>query len=192
MKPAFLTVDVQSDFLASPGLTPDAGQMVERIERALEQVRSMGWPVIHCRTRVAPDTADWMPHWKKRGKALCVQGTPGYEPPESLRPVSGEPVIHKRFYSAFENPELFEFLSSSNIRTLVIAGLHTHACVRSTVTDAYAKGFEVCVATDLVASYDPHHAQITLNWLDGRAARCLPFHSLVDELGMGKGNGPAV
>ena len=115
-----------------------------------------------------------MPHWQRARTIWCRAGTPGALAPEALTPVGDEPVLAKRYYSPFDNPDLAMRLRDGGVTRLVVAGLYTHACVRSAVLDGYAQGFEVLLPTDAVASYDPAHAAMTIAWLDGRAAQCLP------------------
>ncbi len=182
MKAVLLTVDIQSDYLARTGLAPDSDKFVASMESALSKIRDRGWNICHCRTRVSKDRSDWMPHWQRLGRALCVADTTGYEPPPSLSSNPEEKIFHKRYYSAFEDEELSLYLNQENIDTLIVAGVYTHACIRSTVTDAYAKGFRVFVPTDLVASYDPQHAGLTIDWLSGRAAECMTIDSILEEL----------
>jgi aldehyde dehydrogenase (NAD+) len=129
--------------------------------------------VLHSHTLVAEDGGDAMPHWRRSGRIWCRAGTAGAMSPDALAPLGDEPLLTKRFYSPFENPELFRLLRAQRIGQLVIAGLYTHACVRAAATDAYARGFEVLLPRDAVASYDPAHAAMTLDWLDGRAVQCL-------------------
>ena len=47
-----------------------------------------------------------MPHWRSAGRTLCVEGTPGHEPPPALAPRAGEPCFDKTFFSAFSIPGL--------------------------------------------------------------------------------------
>jgi alpha-ketoglutaric semialdehyde dehydrogenase len=54
-----------------------------------------------------------------------------------------------------------------------VAGIYLHGCVRSTVLDAYERGFTVWVADDATGSTEPEHAAQTRNWLRSRAARFL-------------------
>jgi len=45
--------------------------------------------------------------------------------------------------------------------TLVVSCVNTHACVRTTVIDAYQRDFDVVVASDCIASYDDQHHEVT-------------------------------
>jgi len=171
-KTALLLVDCQQDYLARDGLQVSRDALVQSIAAALAEARARQWPIFHIRTRVAADGADAMPH--RRAAPEAITGSAGAEPPEALREQPGEPVLFKRFFSAFDAPRLEEELRARSVERLVIAGVHTHACVQASALDAYARGFEVIVGEDLVGSYDPLHAAQSLAWLDGRAATVTP------------------
>lgn len=174
-RPALLLIDVQQDYLSRAGLLPDKAVLETALAALLNAAREQHWPVLHVQTRVAADSSDAMPHWKDAGRVACLGASPGAEPPASLAPQSGEKVFFKRFYSGFEDPQLLAHLHKIGVDNLIVAGLYTHACVRSTILDAYAHGFTVFLATDCVASYDPEHSDLTLEWLGSRAATCLPM-----------------
>lgn len=165
---ALLLVDCQEDYLARDGLLPPREALVAAIAEALAAARSKSWPILHVRTRVADDGSDAMPH--RRAAPEAVEGTPGIEPPDDLRERDGEPVLFKRFFSAFDADGLEEALRERSVGRLVLAGVHSHACVQATALDAYARGFAVTIAEDLVGSYDPALGSQALDWLDGRAA----------------------
>jgi acyl-CoA reductase-like NAD-dependent aldehyde dehydrogenase len=61
--------------------------------------------------------------------------------------------------------------------TLIIAGVHLHGCIRSTVLDAYQRRLMILVADDAVGSDDPLHASVSRRWLAARAAFFLPVES---------------
>lgn len=168
MKPALLLVDVQEDFLARPGLSPEREVVIAGIAVWLQAFRSAGLPVLHLRTQMREDGGDRMPHWAAAGTRVCVAGSLGVLPPGPLTETVGEPVFSKRFYSGFEDAELQPTLARLGIGHLFIAGLYTHACVRQTALDAYARGMRVTLAADAIASTEPPHAALTLDYLAGR------------------------
>ena len=83
---------------------------------------------------------------------------------------STDTLIKKRYSAFFETPleALFDTLQPA---TLVIAGINTHACVRTTVIDAYQRDDDVIVASDCIGSYDAEHHDVTVRYLDGHMAR---------------------
>ena len=165
---ALLLVDCQEDYLARHGLLPPRETLIPAIAGALEAARAKRWPVFHVRTRVAADGADAMPH--RRGNPEAVVGTAGADAPADLRERAGEPVLFKRFFSAFDAGGLEEELRARGVERIMLAGVHSHACVQATAVDCYARGFEVVVGEDLVGSYDPLHGSAALGWLAGRVA----------------------
>ena len=174
---ALLLVDCQEDYFARDGLLPPRESLIAAIAGALEAVRANGWPVFHVRTRVAADGADAMPH--RRGNPEAVEGTPGAEPPADLREQAGEPVLFKRFFSAFDADGLEAELRARGVERVLLAGVHSHACVQATAVDCYARGFEVVIGDDLVGSYDPSHGAAALGWLEGRVARVAPSAAIL-------------
>jgi isochorismate hydrolase len=65
---------------------------------------------------------------------------------------------------------------------LIVAGINTHACVRTTVIDAYQRDYEVVVAAECIASYDETHHEMSKRYLDGAIARLLPNREIIKML----------
>lgn len=182
MRYGLLLIDLQRDFLAQRELTPDSTTLIEAIAGLLESCRKLQIPIWHIHTLIDPDGGNRMPHWKANGLWRCVAGTAGAQPPPALAPLSGEAVLNKTFFSAFGNPQLQAQLRSQGVESLILAGVHTHGCIRGSALDAYQAGFEVLIASDAVGSYDPVHAAISIDYLHGRAARCLPSAEIIELL----------
>jgi acyl-CoA reductase-like NAD-dependent aldehyde dehydrogenase len=182
MKPALVLIDLQMDFLAAAGLEPAAGQVLDRCARLLAGSRQRQIPILHIWTTVQRQADDRMPHWKAANTWRCVMGTPGHEPPASVRPVGDETIVHKHFFSGFGCPDFQTHLRALGCDTLVLAGVHLHGCVRATALDAYERGYTVWVAADAVASDDPLHAAITQRYLEQRAARFVSVSEILDRL----------
>jgi acyl-CoA reductase-like NAD-dependent aldehyde dehydrogenase/nicotinamidase-related amidase len=171
MKPVLILIDLQNDFLQTPSLAPASGEVIDRAAALLNGCRSLGIPVIHVWTTINQNDDRRMPHWKRLNKWACVEGTEGHRTPEPLCPIKSEKIIHKTFFSAFENVKLDEVLNSMDFDSILIAGMHLHGCVRATILDAYQRGFTIWVAEDAVSDDDPLHASITRRYLEERAAR---------------------
>ena len=181
---ALLLVDLQHDYLARPGLTPPAPIVVTRAACLLDSFRVLGLPVVHVQTRTRADGSDRMPHWRERDITACVEGTPGAEPPPSLRPRADELVATKQHYRGFADPALDPWLRSRGVERVVVAGIYTHACVRETAVDAYERGYDVWIAADAVGSTEPAHAAASRSWLEGRVAKFRPTPAMLTDLGL--------
>jgi acyl-CoA reductase-like NAD-dependent aldehyde dehydrogenase/nicotinamidase-related amidase len=185
---ALLLVDLQHDFLRRPGVQPAPDDLVARTAELLEGCRARGLIVIHARTRTSRGGSDRMPHWVAAGTSLCVEGDTGEAPPPALAERDGEAVVRKRFFSAFETPALDTSLRATHVDELIVAGIYLHGCVRATVLDAYARGLRVTVVRDAVGSSEVLHAEITRDYLHGRAAA---FASTREVLARLDGDGSA-
>ena len=181
MNPALVLVDLQQDFLSRPGIVPDAGTITAAAARLLDGCRARGVPVAHVQTVIRADGSDRMPHWKRSDHWECVEGSAGARAPPALAPRAGETVVRKPVFSGFGNPLLEETLRSHKVDTVIVAGIYLHGCVRSTVLDAYERGFEVWVAADATGSTEPAHAEHSRNWLSTRAARFLAVDDILAE-----------
>jgi nicotinamidase-related amidase len=189
MKPALVLVDLQQDFLDRPGLAPPVPELLAGVARLLEGCRQRQVPVAHVHTLMAPDGHDRMPHWARNNVWTCVEGTAGAAAPAAAAPRPGEAIVRKRFFSGFGNPELHVGLTAGGIDTLIVAGIYLHGCVRSTVLDAYERGYAVWVADDAVASTEPAHAEASRQWLGQRAAEFVTVTAILARLD-GRSAGP--
>ena len=162
---ALLIVDVQNDFCPDGALAvPGGDRVVEPLNRMAAGFAAAGLPVLASR--------DWHPpvtrHFSGFGgvwPAHCVQETPGAAFHPALRLPEGAVVISKGIdpdrdaYSAFDgldaagNP-LGEILARLRVKQLVVGGLATDYCVRSSVLDARKAGLEVMLLTDAIAGVD--------------------------------------
>jgi alpha-ketoglutaric semialdehyde dehydrogenase len=155
---------------------------VRRAAHLLEGCRAREIDVAHIRTTVSRERDDRMPHWKRDERWICVEGTPGHEPPPELAPAPAEPVLDKRFFDPFGNGELDALLRSQGTGLLILTGVHLHGCIREAVLGAYERGVEVWVVADGVASDDPVHAAITRRYLERRAAQFLSVEEILARL----------
>ena len=62
------------------------------------------------------------------------------------------PVVAKKSFSVFGEPELVKVINAKKRKTLIFAGVETHVCVLQSVLDAIAAGYEVIVVSDAVCS----------------------------------------
>jgi nicotinamidase-related amidase len=65
-----------------------------------------------------------------------------------IAPRVGEPVVEKRFASAFMKTELEETLKRLSATHLTMCGLATFGCLNATIVCALCKGYDVAVVRD--------------------------------------------
>jgi acyl-CoA reductase-like NAD-dependent aldehyde dehydrogenase/nicotinamidase-related amidase len=175
---ACLLVDLQNDYLERVN-TSHKSELIKAISELLYKCRNSSVPVLHIRTLVKKNGGNRMPHHKKKDKWICVDGTHGSAPPEKLMELTGEQVFYKKYFSAFSNPDLNNWLRSLKINNLIISGLYTHACIRATILDAYQLGYDVLTSEEIIYSDQEIHSRETVKWLGDRACK---FNSLKDLL----------
>ena len=97
------------------------------------------------------------------------------------RAVRARSSCPKRRYSAFFATDLALFLHEQRIDRVVIAGVKTNVCIRATVQDAFAHGFEPVVPHEATNSNRPHLAAASLEDIDRYMGRVV---SLAERRGM--------
>lgn len=188
MKAVLVLVDLQEDYLCGPSrIQPPREVLVRRAALLLEGFRRRNMPVIHVWTTLGPDDGPRFAHWRKNGLSKCVRGTPGHHPPTLLRPAPGEPIVHKRGFNAFTGSRLDLCLDRADQHTVILAGVHLHACVRTAAVECLERDYTVIIARDAVGTNAPIHSAATERWL---SERCAAFHSVADCLSLLDGRAP--
>jgi len=160
-KQALIVVDVQNDFCPGGALAvSDGDEVVEPLNRMIDEFLDRGAPVYK--------TRDWHPaktrHFAAYGGTWpvhCVQNTPGAEFHPALRvdpriTIVSKCTQDKDCYSPFEDTDLVAQLRKRGIEELVVGGLATDYCVKTTVLEAIQNGFKVKVVKDAIRAVDVH------------------------------------
>jgi GH15 family glucan-1,4-alpha-glucosidase len=90
--------------------------------------------------------------WAKKMAGLMTlrAGQPEVEVDPSLGRLPDEPVISKKYASAFFGTDLLTRLNSTRVDTLLLAGCTTSGCVRATAVDAVQNGLRPMVVGEAV------------------------------------------
>ena len=91
-------------------------------------------------------------------------------------------VIVKKRYSAFFGTNLDDLLGRLGCTQIIVAGINTHACVRTTVIDAYQRDYDVILARDCIESHDKEHHETTWRYMDGKLGRGMSNAQIYDLL----------
>ena len=180
MKSALLLIDLQQDFLASELQTP-ASLLITRAAELLRACRGRKIPIIHVWTTVERGKPNAFPHWQTSNQWKCVAGTPGHEAPEPLRPIAGESIIRKTGFNAFANGELEKILRAAGCDSVILCGVHLHACIRTAAVEGLERNFNVAIAEDAVGTNDPIHVAATRRWLAARCVRFQPTSAVLSD-----------
>lgn len=169
-----IVIDMLEDFFEPPsGLANSRAHLVARINELVGAFRRHEHPIVWVRQEFREDLEDAFLDMRRRRRSVTIAGTKGAEILSELDRRETDPLIVKKRYSAFFGTPLEAMLADWQPRSIVAAGVNTHACVRTTVIDAYQRDYDVVVAADAVASYDREHHDVTVRYMDGGIARFL-------------------
>jgi maleamate amidohydrolase len=177
----FLIIDMLNDFFRQHAtLAAQRTQLVSAINSVARTFREYRQPIIWVRQEFRPDLEDAFLDMRKHELRVTIAGTDGCEILPDLECDASDSFVTKKRYSAFFRTDLDARLDALKPELLFVAGINTHACVRTTVVDAYQRDHNVVVIADAIASYDLDHDRITRNYLGRAIARFLPSDEVID------------
>jgi nicotinamidase-related amidase len=168
-KPVLIVIDMLRDFLESWEFAKRE-RLVQSTNELVGIARSFSHPVIWVRQEFEPDLRDAFPEMRAKEIRITIKGTQGCQILPELALDSSDIVIVKKRYSAFYGTTLDEALARLAPDTIILAGINTHACIRTTAIDAYQRDWPVVLAADCVDSYDQEHHEISLRYMKDRLA----------------------
>ncbi len=169
-KTALLIIDMQNDLIKAKeepfnGVTKmvESKGAIANTARVIAAARKVAMPVIFACNVHRKDNADVIPTITDEmlqglappPRERMVEGTPGAEVVDELKPAPGDHVIHKRRSNAFYNTDLELMLRSRGIDTVIITGAVTNGCVANAVRGARERDLHVIVLNDCCASMMP-------------------------------------
>lgn len=119
---------------------------------------------------------------KRENIRRYVKNTPGARILDELVREDSDIEIVKKRYSMFHGTRLDLLLQDLKPGLLILAGVNTHACVRTAAIDAFQRDYQVIVVRDCVASMDREHHDVTLKYLSRAIARVVSVAELKTEL----------
>lgn len=153
-RPAVLVIDFVRAF-TNPDLPLGAplDGPIAQTRRILDVARAANVPIFF--TSVAYEDRDLSDAgiWAKKMAGLMTlrAGTPEVEvDPRLERRPETEPVLFKKYASAFFGTDLLTRLNTRRVDTLILTGCTTSGCVRATAVDGLQNGFRVMVVREAV------------------------------------------
>ncbi|MCA9900845.1 MAG: cysteine hydrolase [Ardenticatenaceae bacterium] len=176
---AILVVDMLNDFFKEGGEMVLAGGDVlyEPIERLTRAARQLKMPVFWLNQWLSPDDT----LFKKR-VVHCLKGTWGAKIVDDLTVADEDIIIPKRRYSGFFQTDLDLHLRERHIQQVVVTGVVTNICVRSTVNDAFFLGYDVFVPKDCVMATSDQLQESHLYDIDTHYGTVLGLDELLASL----------
>jgi len=159
---AVLVVDMLNDFCKPGGamVLPGYETLMDPQRSVIAAARQAGVPVI------------WVIDSHRKGLRRdreflkrtphCAEGSWGAQVIDDLAPQDDDLRVYKHRYSGFFQTDLDLTLKDMEITQLVIFGVVTNICVRSTVHDAFFNGYQVVVPQNACAATSPREQASSL------------------------------
>lgn len=159
---ALLVIDVLADFSHEDGasLLASFRERGAAIAAVIESARDSGIPVVYIN-----DDRD---RWDGDAPALAresVNGTGG-DVIRPLLPRTGDSVLLKHRYSAFDHTALELLLQARSVERVLIVGAATEGCVVQTALDAREHGLKATILADACATTDPDLEELALRYAE--------------------------
>ncbi len=151
---ALLVIDVQEEWRDPNSplyLGSDFKELVKNVNDLVTLCRSKAIPVIWVKHILRVDGSD-RERFQPKDVSYLVEGSKNAEFMSDLKPLPSEPVLKKNRLSCFLGTNLDDLLKKMNIDELILCGIMTNGCVRTTTIDAYQRNFKVSLVKDCCGS----------------------------------------
>jgi len=159
---ALLVVDVMADFSHEDGdsLLASFRERGPTIAAAIESARRAGIPVVYVN-----DDRD---RWDADAPALARETSegPGGDVTRPLLPRSGDSILLKHRYSAFDHTALELLLEARSVQRVLVVGASTEGCVVQTALDAREHGLKATILADACATTDAGLEELALRYAE--------------------------
>lgn len=182
MVTATVFIDLQVDFFSHERLRRIRQLLTYNVNALAASARRYGSQVIWVKLIHAADLHDASLEIRNGGHRIVIEGTTGANLLPELNVLDSDSVVVKKRYSAFFRTDLDAILNRIACKTIIVAGINTHACIRATVVDAYQRDYGVWIAKDCVDSYDEEHHAISMKYMDGKLGIAMTNDQLDAEL----------
>jgi len=184
MRPMLIVIDMLNDYL-DRWPSAERHALVAAVETLTGAFDAARRPIVWVRQEFAPDLSDAFLEMRQNAIRITIRGTPGCGIVSELTRRPGDGQIVKKRYSAFFGTDLDRRIADQAIDTLVLSGLNTHACIRTTAIDAYQRDLAVILPREAIGSHDKEHAVVSLRYMDGKIARVLPAQEVAARVAAG-------
>ena len=156
--------------------------LISETNHLIHAFRAAACPVIWVRQSFKADLSDAFLEMRDQQIAITIEGTRGAEIDQDLARHEDDIVIVKKRYSAFFGTALEQVLGDIAPTFVTLAGVNTHACVRTTAIDAYQRDMRVLLASECIGSNDAEHARISLAYMDKKIASVMTNAEIMGTL----------
>jgi len=139
---ALVVIDFQKEYFTGRMPIPDGMKAMENAKKLIKFADDNKMPVFQVQ------------HVTPAGSAVFAEDGDTVKFQPGMEPRAHDILVKKNTVSVFPSTNLDKQLKEKGIKTIVIAGLMTHACIAGAARDAVPLGFDVVVASDATATRD--------------------------------------
>lgn len=139
---ALVVIDFQAEYFTGKLKIPDGEAALARSRQLVDMADRHGIRVVHVQ------------HVNPAAAPVFAEGSDGVKIVDAMRPGPKHTLVQKTTVSVFASTDLDAQLKQAGIKTIIVAGLMTHACIAAAAREAAPLGYEVIVASDAVATRD--------------------------------------
>jgi len=132
---ALLVVDVQNGVVAE---AHDRDTVVANVGSLVDKARREQVPVV----------------WVQHNDEGLARGSEEWRIVPELAPDGAESLVEKNYGDSFEDTDLETVLSGLGVGRLIVVGVETDACIRSTLHGAFARGYDATLVGDAHTTSD--------------------------------------
>lgn len=178
---AVIVVDMINEFLEDGGLMVLASgrALYGPIQQLVDAAHAAGAKVVWLRDE-HPDESD--PEFRKR-IIHCLRGSWGTQIVDALKPGPDDVIMPKHTYNGFFGTPLHATLQSLGVDTVIVTGVVTNICVRSTCHDAFFLGYNVLVPEQCVSATSDREQASSLYDIDTHYGSVTRLDRVLELLG---------
>ncbi len=185
-KLAVLVIDMLNAFFQEGSALFEVKEgLLKNINEIVDSAHKAQVPVVWVRQEYKHDLSDApLINRKKNELPSTIEGEPSAQLLPELHQKKEDQIVVKKRYSAFFKTNLEQILDELGVNTLIIAGVNSMTCVRTAVNDAYQLDYEVILALDCVAGYDPEQHSAAIKYMQYSQSTGMRNQEILAELAM--------
>ncbi|HEY9133174.1 MAG TPA: isochorismatase family protein [Dyella sp.] len=137
---ALVVIDFQEEYFSGKLPVPDGAKALGQAQKLVRFADQHGIEVIHVQ------------HITPAGSPIFAEGSKGAQIVDGIKPGKNHTLLTKNQVSVFASTDIDARLRAKGIKTLIVSGLMTHACIAAASREAVPLGYNVIVASDAVAT----------------------------------------
>ena len=146
---ALLIVDVQKGLFDKKNQVYNGELLLENINFLIDKSRERKMPIVFIR---------------HINKGFLIENSDNWQIHPSLKSCGGDLYLDKQHSGMFDEKHIVNELKRLSVKTVIVAGLVTHGCVKAACLGAKAEGYEVILAEDAHSGFNENARKLIDEW----------------------------